>query len=117
MPTKTKPARLAHKLRRSKPVRRNPAPKKIGAPARRVRFKVAKADPDKEQVLDKPPVEVAAPVSVRANGKGENGKSDHSAAVDMAGGPSVPRDVDLGLPSLKERSSYDADTAIKLYLR
>jgi RNA polymerase primary sigma factor len=29
----------------------------------------------------------------------------------------VPRDADLGLPNLKERSSYDADTAIKLYLR
>ena len=31
--------------------------------------------------------------------------------------PSVPRDADLGLPNLKERSSYDGDTAIKLYLR
>jgi RNA polymerase primary sigma factor len=29
----------------------------------------------------------------------------------------VPRDVDLDLPSPRERSSYDADTAIKLYLR
>lgn len=29
----------------------------------------------------------------------------------------VPRDVDLDLPNPRERSSYDADTAIKLYLR
>jgi RNA polymerase primary sigma factor len=29
----------------------------------------------------------------------------------------VPRDMDLDLPSPRERSSYDADTAIKLYLR
>src|SRR5262245_61839493 len=29
----------------------------------------------------------------------------------------VPRDADVDLPSPRERSSYDADTAIKLYLR
>ncbi|MCI0540369.1 MAG: sigma-70 family RNA polymerase sigma factor [Verrucomicrobiales bacterium] len=29
----------------------------------------------------------------------------------------VPRDTDLDLPNPRERSSYDADTAIKLYLR
>jgi RNA polymerase primary sigma factor len=29
----------------------------------------------------------------------------------------VPRDIDLDLPNPRERSSYDADTAIKLYLR
>jgi RNA polymerase primary sigma factor len=120
MVTKAKPIRPSLKPRQSKPVRTNPRPKTVEMAARRPAVK-ARFEPGTEEEPQKqspPAAEVqkkVAPVAERespeevqlANGKGR--ETDE---------PTVPRDANLVVPNLlKERSSYDSDTAIKLYLR
>ena len=91
--------------------------KRVSAPARIVRPKSPPRSQPAVRLEPKPePVrvdEIAIPQAVKTleNGQAHNGESAERETA------SVPRDTDLGLPNLKERSSYDADTAIKLYLR
>jgi RNA polymerase primary sigma factor len=112
MATKSKPAKRSPKNRLS---RRAPEPlfaRKNRSPVRAVRAKAA-STPDTAPTLPPilPQVIQAQAITPHINGQGTNGDTVETEA------PSVPRDADLGLPNLKERSSYDADTAIKLYLR
>jgi RNA polymerase primary sigma factor len=107
------------KSRVSRPVEVAPTSRRMTFPGRGMRPKQAE---DSEPELHPPMLTVTItpitpePPQPKGNGVTENGKTESSdtAAADE---PSVPRDADLGLPNLKERSSYDADTAIKLYLR
>lgn len=64
--------------------------------------------PDDTEVLDE-----------RDTGRPEEEEEESKAEVDSEPSDfgSVPRDEDLAVPLRRERSSYDADTAIKLYLR
>src|ERR1043166_9410450 len=110
MATKTKPAKPPTKSRFSRhlPVR---VLSKKQAPARGLRPKPTR---ERAPIPSTPPFAKPLEPQLLApplNGQGVNGDSPEPEA------PSVPRDADLGLPNLKERSSYDADTAIKLYLR
>jgi RNA polymerase primary sigma factor len=118
MATKTKAAKLAPKSRVSKQIQAVSAPKKFPVPARSVRPRavprtVTEREPEKAEKEESTIQQSAAPKVIVPNG---NGKSDHASSRETEE-PSVPRDADLGVPSLKDRSSYDADTAIKLYLR
>jgi RNA polymerase primary sigma factor len=114
MAIKTKAAKVAHKRRVARHSRHmSLRKKKLHAPLRGMRPKPAPA-PDTEPA-PLPVPQVSVPQQVMLNGNG-NGKSEHPASPE-AEQPLVPRDADLVLPNLKDRSSYDADTAIKLYLR
>jgi RNA polymerase primary sigma factor len=114
MATKTKAAKLAPKPRVSKQIRAVSAPKKFSVPARSVRPRtVTEREPGKAEKEEPTIQPVAAPQGIAPNG---NGKPKHASSGE-AEEPSVPRDADLGTPNFKDRSSYDADTAIKLYLR
>ena len=109
MATKAKPAKVNPKARSAKPARLASRPKKsgflpgLGASPKPVRDKVPVVAP-RVLELEIPPRAI------------ENGKSGNGARVELEQ-PVVPRDADLGAAGAKERSSYDADTAIKLYLR
>jgi RNA polymerase primary sigma factor len=107
MVRKLKPIKLSAKTRPSKPLRRtatrNSAPER--PPKVKGRF-AAEEEPVRKaaQILKQPEPEL--PVAVPNGGSARHDE------------PSVPRDASLALPNLlKERSSYDGDTAIKLYLR
>ncbi|MFO1498826.1 MAG: sigma-70 family RNA polymerase sigma factor [Verrucomicrobiota bacterium] len=112
MATKSKPSKLAKKARVVKPVGEAAGAKRLSLALRGLRPKPMAPVPAEEPTH-----------SVQANGDREplketpsNGKAPNGESIDLEE-PSVPRDADLGLPNLKERTSYDADTAIKLYLR
>jgi RNA polymerase primary sigma factor len=111
MAKKTKPARLSARPRSTKPVRAKAVPKSLSARATRPKPVGKLKPPDTLEIMRLPVPERQQPMPVE-DPLLENGKSGSAEE------PSVPRDADLGtLPVLKERTSYDADTAIKLYLR
>lgn len=101
------------KLRRT---RRSPKNHRARALPSRVRGAKSKSAgiPSAEHAPVKPePAPVEEPLTTVPL---ENGLPEFSESMTLE--PTlVPRDADLGLPNLKERTSYDADTAIKLYLR
>lgn len=104
-----KPAKLAQKSMAPKPAVVNPPFGKISFAGRGIRPKAAlRLEPPSA-----PPLPLVSPQNL---GAGENGRTEIGHPPDMERS-SVPRDLDLGLASARERSSYDADTAIKLYLR
>jgi RNA polymerase primary sigma factor len=136
---KTKPAKLpakrhsvrevllALRAKKSPAVTRSLRPKPTTTPApapepepEREPVIAANQDPDREPEPEELEALAAAYEAPDANAAPEiaheNGRPTNGEAVQVEQ-PSVPRDADLGLTNLKERSSYDADTAIKLYLR
>jgi RNA polymerase primary sigma factor len=115
MAIKTKTAKLSAKPRIPKPARAAVGPKKL--PVSLWVKALPKIEP--KAPVGRPEPQPPAPGPLDGGGPGAqdtNGKPVNGDGVDNEA-PSVPRDADLGLPNLKERSSYDADTAIKLYLR
>jgi len=118
MMIKTKPVKLTVNSRFSRQMHVNSRSKKQHMPARGIRPKppVATPDPDPEEAVavvpqlnpQASPPEILAPPGIGQAPNGENADNET---------PSVPRDADLGITIIKERSTYDADTAIKLYLR
>jgi RNA polymerase primary sigma factor len=83
-----------------------------------------RAGEDDDEVQRKPEIKAIEAVAAEAEGSDEDGEEvepspeelqAEEATVQAAVGM-VPRDEDAGAP-IKDRSSYDADTAIKLYLR
>jgi RNA polymerase primary sigma factor len=111
MVRKVKPVKPQPKPRQSKLVPTSPRPKTLALGARGPKPK-ARVEAREEGATKK---KAGAVIQQTA---GAEPLSLPNGGTPGAEGPSVPRDVNLALPNLlKERSSYDGDTAIKLYLR
>ena len=119
MAKKTKHVKLSRNARLPGQAHADSSSKKLPFAGRGIRPKPEpEPEPEREPELE-PELEPSIPTEAivpepavhTTNGNGANGE------ISDLEQPSVPRDLDVGVPNLKERTSYDADTAIKLYLR
>ncbi|MEW6157456.1 MAG: sigma-70 family RNA polymerase sigma factor [Verrucomicrobiota bacterium] len=69
------------------------------------------------EVESKPAAESSKPAQNQAPQANKNSGQQEGKVVNLAEPGTVPRDIDVTAPEPRERSSYDGDTAIKLYLR
>src|SRR5690349_904917 len=115
-----KPAKPLAKNRSARPARVVPPPKNLQLAGRNIRPKPTPPPPPPAQDPEPSARELEAleeaAMAAKAIAPLDKPKPGNGDVLEVEA-PSVPRDADLGLPNLKERSSYDADTAIKLYLR
>lgn len=109
---------MSRKTKVTKPLRKPRSPKQLdqSSQGKKLSFNGRGVRPAATPpAADPQPAALLRELNISPARSTENGK-DSGEKMEVEE-PRVPRDADLGMAVLKDRSSYDADTAIKLYLR